>query len=612
MIGARALLALVLSVLVAAAPAARAPAAAAEGGPRHGISLYGDLKYPPDFTHFDYVNPDAPKGGTLRLSATDGFDSLNPWIVRGRPADGIAGIYESLTTKSEDEPSSEYGLIAKTIEVAPDQSWVLFTLRPEARWHDGRPITAEDVVWSFETLRDKGMPLYRFYYQNVAKAEVLAPDRVKFTFDAPGNRELPVIMGELPVLPKHHYADRKFDSTSMDPPLGSGPYRVAAVDPGHSITYERVPDHWARDLPVNRGRYNFDRVRIDYYRDQIVAFEAFKGRRFDAWMENSARQWATAYDVPQVRDGRIVREVLPVERTEPMQGFFMNVRRPLFADRRVRQALGLAFDFEWANRNLFHDQYVRTSSYFENSELAAKGAPDADELALLEPFRDRLPAEVFGPAYAAPTSDGSGADRENLRAARALLAEAGWTVKDRKLVGPDGTPMRIEILLDNPQFERIVAPYVQNLARLGIEATQRTVDSAQYQNRLDEFDYDMTVGVVAQSLSPGNEQRNYWTSASAKQKGSRNLMGISDPVVDALVEKVIFAPDRRSLVVACRALDRVLTWGHYLVPHWHFKGLRLATWNRFARPEHGPRYGYGFWETWWVDPARDTALGAAD
>lgn len=581
-------------------------------GARHGISLYGDLKYPPGFTHFDYVNPDAPKGGTLRLSATDGFDSLNPYIVRGRPAQGLEYLYETLTVKSEDEASSAYGLIAETIEAAADHSWVIFTLRAQARWHDGKPITAQDVVWSFETLRDKGAPAYRFYYKNVARAEALAPNRVKFTFDAAGNRELPQIMGELPVLPKHYFATHAFDATTLEPPLGSGPYRIATVDPGRAITYGRVADYWGRDLPVNRGRYNFDQVRIDYYRDDIVAFEAFKGRRFDARPESSARQWATAYDIPQVKDGRILKEVLPVERTEPMQGYFMNTRRPQFADRRVRQALGLAFDFQWANRNLFHDQYTRTSSYFENSELAAKGPPSAEELALLEPFRDKLPPDVFGPAYEAPKSDGSGADRTNLRAARTLLEAAGWTVQDRKLVGPDGQQMRVEILLDNPLFERVVAPYLQNLARLGIDATQRTVDSAQYRNRLDEFDFDMTVNSIAQSLSPGNEQRIYWTAAAADVKGSRNILGVRDPVVDALVEKVVFASDRASLVVACRALDRVLTWNHYVVPHWHFKGLRLASWNRFARPAKSPRYGYGFPETWWIDAKLDAALGPAD
>jgi microcin C transport system substrate-binding protein len=605
------LLALSLA-LAAPAGAQQAPAEApAAPKPSHGISLYGDLKYPGGFTHYDYVNPDAPKGGTLRLAATDGFDSLNPYIVRGRPAEGLGYLYETLTVKSEDEPSSEYGLVAQTINAAPDHSWVEFVLRPEARFHDGKKIGADDVVWSFETLRDKGAPAYRFYYKNVAKVEALAPDRVRFTFDAPGNRELPMIMGELPVLPKHYFATHEFDATTMEPPLGSGPYKIASIDPGRSITWERVPDYWGKDLAVNRGRYNFDRIRYDYYRDQIVAFEAFKGRRFDAWVESSARQWATAYDIPQVKDGRVVREVLPVERVAPLQGFYMNARRPQFADRRVRQALGLAFDFEWANKNLFYDQYTRTSSYFENSELAAKGAPSAEELALLEPFRGKLPPEVFGPAYEAPKSDGSGADRANLRKARELLAEAGWTVKERKLVGPDGNQMRVEILLDNPLFERIVAPYLQNLARLGIDAAQRTVDSAQYQNRLDDYDFDMIVGVVAQSLSPGNEQRIYWSSAAADQKGSRNLMGVKDPVVDALIEKIVFAPDRAALVTACHALDRVLTWGHYVVPHWHFNGLRLAAWNRFARPEKGPRYDYGFPDTWWVDPKRDGALGPA-
>jgi microcin C transport system substrate-binding protein len=582
-------------------------AAAQEVAPAHGIAMHGDLKYGPDFQHFEYADPDAPKGGEVRYAAIGGFDSLNPYILKGEAAAGLGNLYETLMTSSADEAFSEYGLIAESIETPPDRSWAIFTLRPEARWHDGTPITVEDVIFSFTALRDQGAPFYRYYYRDVTSVEAVGERRVKFTFGGEVNRELPLIVGQMPVLPKHDFATKPFDQTTLEPPLGSGPYRVAAVDPGRSITYERVPDWWGKDLAVNRGRYNVDRIQYDYYRDPTIALEAFKAHEFDLRVENVSKQWAIGYDGPALAAGLIVKEEIPNELPNGMQGFVFNTRLAKFSDRRVRQALALPFDFEWVNKNLFFGAYTRTNSYFANSELAAVGEPSAAELALLEPFRASLPAEVFGPAYQAPASDGSGGDRANLRAARAMLAEAGWTVRDGALVGPDGAPMTIEFMIDQPAFERVTAAYIQNLERLGIEATIRQVDSSQYEQRMEDFDFDVVVATFGQSLSPGNEQRNYWSSAAADMAGSSNIIGIKDPAVDALIEAIIAAPDREALVTATRALDRVLTWGHYVVPHWHLRASRIAYWNKFSRPAIDPKYGVDI-DAWWVDPAKEAAL----
>ena len=597
----RALAAVVaLTLIAAAAPAWPRSAPAAQ--PTHGLSIHGDLKYGPGFRHFDYVDPRAPKGGSVTLAATGTFDNLNPFILKGVSAAGIGTIFDTLTFQSSDEPASEYGLIAETIETPADRSWVAFTLRRNARFHDGSPITVEDVMWTFETLRTKGHPLYRSYYAAVASVEKTGPRTVRFAFKGGENRELPVILGQLPVLSKAYWNGRDFAKTTLEPPLGSGPYRVDSFEPGRSITYRRVADYWAAELPVSVGRFNFDTIRYDYYRDDTVALEAFKGGAYDIrqW-EASAKNWAKAYDVPAVRDGRIRKEQIPNEVPTGMQGFVFNTRRAVFADPRVRAALTAAFDFEWSNVHLFYGAYTRTRSYFSNSELASRGLPSAAELAVLEPFRGRVPDEVFTREYQPPTTGPDGV-RPNLVRALALLAQAGWVVRDLKLVNTQsGQPLTFEILLDTPTFERIALPFVKNLERLGVTARVRTVDAAQYEYRVKQFDFDMIVGLLPQSLSPGNEQSDYFSSAAAATPGSRNVAGIRDPVVDRLIELLIAAPDRAALVARTRALDRVLLWGHYVVPHYHLGAFRVAYWNRFGRPAVSPKYELGL-DTWWVDP----------
>ncbi len=578
---------------------------AADSRTAHGLSLFGDLKYPPDFKQFKYVNPDAPKGGALRMAAIGGFDSLNPFILKGEAAAGASQIYDRLLTASFDEAGAEYGLLAKSIEVAKDFSWVVFTLRPEARWHDGKPVTPEDVVFSFNILREKGAPVYRYYYANVKSAAKVGAHGVRFEFDAAGNRELPQIMGQLPILPAHYWKGRDFEATTLEPPLGSGPYRIGKVETNRTITLERVKDYWGKDLAVNVGAHNFDRMVFEYYRDDTVALEAFKANSFDIRFETSAKNWATAYDFPAVKQGKVIRAELETRNAEPMQGFLFNTRRSKFSDPRVRQAFNYAFDFEWANKNLFYGQYARSSSYFQNSELAAATLPDAAELALLEPFRAQLPAEVFTSIYKPPVTDGSGENRKNLREAQRLFAEAGWQVKDGVLTHTaSGEKMQIEFLLDQPNFERVVSPYVRSLERLGIKASIRMIDTAQYKNRTDAYDFDIVIGGVANSLSPGNEQREYWSSAAADRPGSRNMAGVKSPVVDALIGKIIFAENRAALVAASRALDRVLLWGHYLVPQWHTPVTRTAYWDVIDYPRPTPDYNIGFPDLWWYKGAK--------
>ena len=468
----------------------------------HGIAMHGDLKYGPDFEHFDYVDPEAPKGGAVRLEAIGAFDSFNPFIVKGNPAAGIGRIYETLMTGSADEPFSEYGLLAETVTWPRDRSWVEFTLRAEARWHDGEPVTPEDVLWTFETLRTKAVPFYRGYYRDVKKAERRGERTVRFTFGKGVNRELPLILGQLVVLPKHYWMERDFTRTTLEPPLGSGPYRVGAFEPGRYVEYRRVDDYWGKDLPVNVGRDNFDRVRHDYYRDGTVSVEAFKAGEYDFRAENSSKNWAAAYDFPAIEQGLVKKEEVPHDRSTGMQGFAFNTRRPLFADPRVRRALAYAFDFEWSNRSLFYGQYTRTRSYFDNSELAAAGLPGADEMAILEPYRDRLPEEVFTTEYEPPATDGSGRIRANLRTGSKLLRDAGWRIHKatRKLTHQEtGQVMEFEVLLVSPLFERVVLPFTRNLARLGVTATVRTVDSAQYRRRLDDFDFDVVIASWGQS-----------------------------------------------------------------------------------------------------------------
>ncbi len=596
----------ILAVVLAVAFTAAGPAwprSAPAAGPSHGLSIHGDLKYPPGFAHFAYVDPRAPRGGRVTLAATGTFDNLNPFILKGVPAQGIGNTFETLLVASADEPSSEYGLVAETAETPPDRSWVAFTLRAAARFHDGSPITVEDVIWTFDTLRTRGHPLYRSYYAAVASVEKTGPRTVRFAFKIGDNRELPVIVGQLPVLSKAYWTSRDFTKTTLEAALGSGPYRVESFEPGRSITYRRVPDYWAAALPVNVGRFNFDTIRYDYYRDDTVALEAFKGGAYDIRRESSSKNWATAYEVPAVRDGRIRKELIPNEVPTGMQGFVYNTRRGVFRDPRVRAALATAFDFEWSNAHLFHGAYTRTRSYFSNSELASRGLPSEAERAVLAPFRGRVPDEVFTREYQPPSTEPGGL-RPNLVHAFELLEQAGWVVRDLKLVNAEtGRPLTFEILIDDATFERIALPFAKNLERLGVTARVRTVDAAQFEYRLKHFDFDMTVGLFPQSLSPGNEQVDYWASVSADTPGSRNLPGVRDPVVDRLIELLIAAPDRAALVARTRALDRVLLWGHYVIPHFHITAFRVASWDRFGRPAVAPKYDLGI-DTWWIDPRK--------
>jgi len=573
----------------------------------HGLTLLDKLKYPAGFKHLDYVNPAAPKGGTLRRFTIGTFDSFNPYIIKGNPSAGVSQVYETLMTSPLDEISAEYGLIAKSVEVPADLSYATFTLRPEARFHDGSPVTADDVIWTFETLKNDGAPFYRFYYKNIARAVKLGPHKVKFEFTGPPNRELPQITGQLPVMSKKWWSTRDFTKTSLEPPMGSGPYRIGAFEPGRFVEIDRVKDWWGANLPINVGQNNFDRIRYDYYRDQTVALEAFKSGRYDIRNENASLVWATGYDFPARKDGRVKLEEVRHARPTGMQAFVFNIRREQFQDPVLRQAMAYAFDFEWSNEHLFYGQYARTSSFFSNSELAATELPSKAELALLEPWRGRIPDEVFTTVYSPPSTDGSGNIRSNLRIALRLLKQAGYKIEDNALISPKtGKPVIFEILLVSPAFERIVAPFAQNLKRLGIVANVRTVDQSQYINRIRSFDYDMIVGGAGQSESPGNEQRDYWSSDAADREGSRNTIGIKNPAVDALIDRIVDAPDRKSLVAATRALDRVLLWNHYVIPQWHVRMDRLAYWDRFGIPKH-PKYGADVM-SWWIDPAKDAAL----
>ncbi|MPQ66370.1 MULTISPECIES: extracellular solute-binding protein [Pseudomonas] len=580
----------------------------AVAAPQHALTLYNEPpKYPADFQHVDFVNPDAPKGGTFRQSSMGGFDSLNPFISKGVPADGLDLIYDTLMRHGLDEPFTEYGLVAEKIERAPDNSWVRFYLRPEARFHDGHPMRAEDVVFSFQTLIKDGAPLYRTYYADVDDVIAEDPLRVLFKFKRTTNRELPMILGQLPVLPKHWWADRDFNKGNLEFPLGSGPYKLAEVRAGRSVRYERVKDYWARDLPINRGFYNFDAMVMDYYRDGTVALEALKAGQFDYWLENSAKNWANAYNTPAVAQGRLIKEQIPNRNPTGMQGFIYNLRKPMFQDIRVREALSLLFDFEWTNKQLFNGAYHRTRSYFENSEMAATGLPDAAQLAILEPLRGKIPEQVFTQAFEPSVCDASGMIRPQQRRAYQLLLEAGWRIVDDKMVDAQGKPVSIEFLLAQTDFERVLLPFKRNLADIGIDLVIRRVDVSQYINRLRSRDFDMVVGSFPQSNSPGNEQREFWKSSSADKPGSRNLMGLKDPAVDELVETLIDSDSRQSLVEHARALDRVLQWGFYVIPNWHIKTWRVAYWDHIGHPKVSPAYDIGL-DTWWIKPDAKPAV----
>ncbi|KAF1029308.1 MAG: Oligopeptide-binding protein AppA [Pseudomonas sp.] len=583
---------------------------AAHAAPQHAVTLYNEPpKYPADFKHTDYVNPDAPKGGTFRESSTVGFDSFNPFISKGVPANNIGLIYDTLMVQSLDEPFTEYGLVAGKIERAPDNSWVRFYLRPEARFHDGHPIRAEDVVFTFNTLTKEGTPLYRTYYADVDEVVAEDPLRVLFKFKRTNNRELPLILGQLPVLPKHWWAERDFNKGNLEIPLGSGPYKVAEVKAGRTVRYERVKDYWGKDLPINKGLYNFDYRVTDYYRDSTVALEALKAGQFDYWLEISAKNWANAYNVPAVTQGRLIKEQIPNGNPTGMQGFIFNTRKPIFQDVRVRKAISLLFDFEWSNKQLFNGAYSRTRSYFENSEMAATGLPSPAELAILEPLRDKIPPQVFTEAFEPSKTDGSGMIRNQQREAYQLLQEAGWKIVDDKMVDTTGKPVQIEFLLAQTEFERILLPFKRNLADLGIDLVIRRVDVSQFVTRLRSRDFDMIVGSFPQSSSPGNEQREYWKSSSADKPGSRNYIGLKDPAIDQLVEELIDSDSRNSLIAHTRALDRVLQFGYYVVPNWHIKTFRVAYWNHLGHPKVSPLYDVGT-ATWWSKP--DAAQAPAE
>ncbi len=595
--------------LHAATPAGGA-AAPGQAVRTHALSLLGEPALPADFTHFPWVNPSAPKGGEIVRWALGTFDSFNPFIIRGTAAVGSALIYDTLLKESADEASTEYPYLASWIDLPADRRGVTFELHQEARWHDGRPVTAADVAWTFNALRQHGRPFFRSYYGDVTEVVAEAEKRVTFRFRDDQNRELALILGQMPVLPRHWWEGRDFTRPILDPPLGSGPYRIERFEPGRSIVLRRSPAWWARDIPTMRGTQNFDTIRFEYFRDNTVALEAFKAGQIDFRTENVARDWATGYDFPARRRGLVKLEELRHELPTGMQAFVVNLRRPVFQDQRVRRALVELFDFEWMNANIFFGAYARTASYFSNSELASSGLPQGREREILEGFRGRVPDAVFTTEFRLPVTDGSGNNRDGIRRALGLLQQAGWRVQDRRLVNAQGARFEFEILLSSPTFERVALPYVQALERVGMAVRVRTVDPAQYQRRMDSFDYDMTLGGQGQSLSPGNEQRDFFTCAKSREEGSRNISGICDPAIDALVELVVNAPDRAELVARTRALDRVLLSHDFLVPHWHIQSFRIAYWDKFGRPPRHPRFDIGL-DSWWVDPQREQALAEA-
>lgn len=593
------------------------PAAATEAAWTHSLSLFGDVKYPAGFKRFDYVNPDAPKGGAVRRIAVGTFDNFNPVVSGVKGSLGAIGdIFEALTTSSLDEVSTQYGLLAEAISYPADYSWVTYRLRADAKWGDGKPVTPDDVIFSLNAFKTHH-PFYSAYYRHVVKAEKNGERDIKFTFDSPGNRELPQIVGQLLVLPKHWWEGtgsngekRDVSATTLEPPLSSGPYRIKNFVPGRSVVLERVADYWGRDLNVNVGRNNFDELRFEYFRDSTVALEAFKGDQVDWRTENSAKNWATAYDFPAVNDKRVVLEEFPNRSSGIMQAFAMNIRRDKFKDARVRHALNYAFDFEEMNKQIFFGQYTRIASYFEGTELASRGLPSGRELEILETVRAEVPSEVFTTEFKNPVGGNPQNVRNNLREAMKLLKDAGFEVKNRKLVGKDGAPFEIEMLTQDPSFERVLLFFKPSLERLGITVGIRTVDAAQYENRLRSWDFDMIVASWPESLSPGNEQREFWSSQAAKRAGSRNLVGIADPAIDKLIERVIFTKDRDDLVAATKALDRVLLWHHFVVPQWTYGKVRTARWDRFSHPDNMPKYGLSaFPDIWWFDKAKADKIG---
>ena len=603
---------------VMATAATGALAQSAEGEWRYATSLVEDqAKYPADFTHFDYVNPDAPKGGSVRMSDIGTFDSLNFVPPRGSTPLGLGLIYDTLMTSSLDEVSTEYGLLAEALRYPDDYSSVTYRLREGATWHDGEPVTPEDVVFSFDVLKENN-PQQAYYYQHVVKAEKTGDHDVTFTFDETGNRELPHIVGQLLILPRHYWegtdaSGRKRDITrgTLEPPLGSGPYRIKSLVPGRTIVYERVPDYWGKDLPVNVGQNNFDEIRYEYFRDDTVEFEAFKADQIDWRAESTARVWATGYDLPAVRDKRIVLEMFeePYRTAGLMLGFIFNLNRAPFDDIRVREAFDLAFPYEDINKSLFYSQYVRLNSYFDGIPLASEGLPEGRELELLEEVRDQVPPEVFTEVYENPDNSTPQSSRNNLRQALNLLTEAGYKLDGNRLVGPDGKQLTVEFLMNGPLYEKIALRYQQELAKIGIRLEIRPADTSQYENRVRSRDFDIMYSGWAQSMSPGNEQIEYFGSQSAGRDGSRNYGGVDNPAVDVLIRKIVSAPDRDELVAATKALDRVLLWNRYLIPGWTLRAARVAHWDRFSHPDPLPEYAIGFPQIWWWDDAKAEKVG---
>ena len=569
----------------------------------HAIAMHGEPKYDQNFISVEYVSNNAEKGGNIVRSAIGTYDTFNPFTLKGTSAAGIGLLYESLTVGSSDEAFTEYGLLAKSIEWPDDRSWVTFTLRDEAKWHDGKKITSDDVVWTFNTLMEKGHPFYKYYYGDVSEVIKITENKVKFEFSTNTNKELVLIVGQLPVLPKHYWENKNFEETTLDVPIGSGPYKIKSFDAGRSITYELDMNYWGFEnniVPIKVGKDNMGSIRYDYYKDRGVEREAFKSGEIDFFSENTSKEWATGYDIDAVTEGLIKKELIPHENPQGMQAFAFNTRKDIFADKRVRKALSFAFDFEWTNKNLFYGAYKRTDSFFENSELASSGLPSQAELAYLNPYIDQLPMEIFNEEYSNPKTDGSGFIRNELQEATKLLQEAGWKLRDGKLENSNGEPFEFEILLVSPAFERIVLPFIDNLEKLGINASLRTIDSSQYQKRIESFDFDMVVFTFSQSLSPGNEQRNFWSSGAADTNGSRNIIGIKNNVIDLLIENLINAKDREDLITISRALDRVLLWNYYVIPQWHISAYRVLYWDMFDQPKQKPKYSLGF-DTWWVN-----------
>jgi microcin C transport system substrate-binding protein len=571
----------------------------------HAIAMNGEPQYGPGFAHFSYVNPKAPKGGLFRQAAIGTFDSLNPFIAKGNPAESLGLIFDTLQVASDDEPFSQYGLIAEKVETPADRSWVIFHINKKARFQDGSPVKASDVVFSYRTLVGKGSPIYARYYADVKEAKALDQYRVKFGFGNSVNRELPLILGQLAVLPEHYWKGKDFSLTTLTPPLGSGPYKIEQLNQGRFVTYILDDNYWAKDLPVNIGRFNFKRIRYDYYQDETVALQAFKSGEYDFRQENIAKDWATAYQGPPFEKGLIKKESIKNSVPAGMQSFVMNQRRALFADRRVRYALAHAFDFEWTNKNLFYGMYTRNDSYFENSEMQADRPPSATMLKILEPFRQYLWPEVYTQSYTPPSTAGNNSLRNNLSKALNLLRESGWAVKDGVLRNnTTGKPFTFEILLQQPSFERVVLPFADNLKKLGIKTNVRQVDTSQYINRLRDFDFDMIIATFPQSLSPGNEQRYFWSSEAAKTPGTRNYCGIQNKAIDQLIDLVINAGSRKELVDRCKALDQALLWGHYVIPNWHLGEYRVAYAVKVRHPDKMPPYNLSL-ETWWIDPLKD-------